>query len=278
VTPSIVDSLLATFSLTYFVLYLLVGAFIGFLAGLLGIGGGMMLVPILSALFTAQHFAPDHIVHLALATGMASVIFTASSSVRAHHGKGAVDWGIVKRMALPMILGTLASSFSSGWIDQKTLAIGFVSIVYFGAYQIYTGKKPVAGRSMPSTSWLWVLSMPIGFICGLVSAGGTFLTVPLMVYFGVPLRTAVGTGAALGIPVAIFGTLGFVMSGLQVAGLPNPHLGFVYLPALLALVVISVLTAPLGADLAHRLPTAILKKIFALSLFLVATRMLLKYW
>jgi uncharacterized protein len=278
VSPSIVDSLLANVSLTYFALYLLVGGFIGFLAGLLGIGGGMMLVPILSALFTAQHFAPDHIVHLALATGMASVIFTASSSVRAHHGKGAVDWSIVKRMALPMILGTLASSFSSGWIDQKTLAIGFVTIVYFGAYQIYTGKKPLAGRSMPSTSWLWILSMPIGFICGLVSAGGTFLTVPLMVYFGVPLRTAVGTGAALGIPVAIFGTIGFILSGLNVAGLPNPHLGFVYLPTLLALVVISVLTAPLGANLAHRLPTAILKKIFALSLFLVATRMLLKYW
>lgn len=238
----------------------------------------MMLVPMLSAIFTAQHFAPDHIVHLALATGMASVIFTSSSSVRSHNAKGAVDWSIVKRMVLPMTLGTLSSSFASGWIEQKTLAIGFVVIVYGGAYQIYSGKKPAAGKIMPSTPWLWMFGLPIGFICGLVSAGGTFLTVPLMLYFGVPMRTAVGTGAALGVPVAVMGTIGFVLSGWKIPGLPDPHLGFVFIPALCALVVVSVLTAPMGANLAHRLPTQTLKKVFALSLFLVATRMLVKYW
>jgi uncharacterized protein len=264
--------------LVFFALYLLAGAFVGFLAGLLGIGGGMMLVPMLSAIFTAQHFAPDHIVHMALATGMASVIFTSSSSVRSHHAKAAVDWSIVKRMVLPMILGTLSSSFASGWIDQKTLAIGFVVIVYGGAYQIYSGKKPAAGKTMPSTRWLWMFGLPIGFICGLVSAGGTFLTVPLMLYFGVPMRTAVGTGAALGIPVAVFGTIGFILSGWKISGLPDPHLGFVFVPALCALVVVSVLTAPIGANLAHRLPTQTLKKVFACSLFLVATKMLVKYW
>jgi uncharacterized protein len=267
-----------TVSLAFIALYLLAGACIGFLAGLLGIGGGMMLVPILSAIFTAQQFAPDHIVHLALGTGMASVIFTSSSSVRAHNAKGAVDWAIVKRMVWPMILGTLGSSFASGWIDQKTLAIGFVAIVYGGAYQIYTGKKPAPGRAMPGHFWLWVVGLTIGFICGFVSAGGTFLTVPFMLYSGVAMRTAVGTGAALGIPVALFGTLGFMLSGWKVPGLPDPHLGFVYVPALVALVVVSVLTAPMGANLAHRLPTQTLKKVFALSLFLVATRMLVKYW
>jgi uncharacterized protein len=264
--------------ISFYALYLLAGAFVGFLAGLLGIGGGMMLVPMLSAIFTAQHFAPDHIVHMALATGMASVIFTSSSSVRAHHAKSAVDWSIVKRMVLPMMLGTLSSSFASGWIEQKTLAIGFVAIVYGGAYQIYSGKKPAHGKTMPSTLWLWAFGLPIGFICGFVSAGGTFLTVPLMLYFGVPMISAVGTGAALGVPVAIFGTIGFILSGWKVPGLPDPHLGFVIIPALFALVVVSVLTAPFGAKLAHRLPTQTLKKVFALSLFLVATRMLVKYW
>jgi uncharacterized protein len=262
----------------YWVLYLLAGGFVGFLAGLLGIGGGMMLVPMLTALYSAQNFAPDHLVHLALGTGMASVIFTSSSSVRSHHAKGGVDWDIVKRMVLPMILGTLISSFASGWINQKTLALGFVAIVYGGAYQIYTGKKPSAEKTMPSTPWLWVFGLPIGFICGFVSAGGTFLTVPLMLYFGVPMRTAVGTGAALGVPVAVFGAMGFIMSGWKIPGLPEPHLGFVYLPALLALVLVSMLTAPYGANLAHRLPTQTLKKVFACSLFLVATRMLIKYW
>jgi uncharacterized protein len=274
---SLVDSI-ASISLSYFALYLLAGALVGFLAGLLGIGGGMMLVPMLSAIYTAQHFAPNHIVHLALGTGMASVIFTSSSSVRAHHARGTVDWSIVKRMVLPMVLGTLGSSFASGWIDQKTLAIGFVIIVYGGAYQIYSGKKPAPGKTLPSTAWLWGFALPIGFICGFVSAGGTFLTVPLMLYFGVPMINAVGTGAALGVPVAIFGAIGFMMSGWNTPGLPDPHLGFVYLPALFALVLVSVLTAPMGAKLAHRLPTKTLKKVFALSLFLVATRMLFKYW
>jgi uncharacterized protein len=275
------QSFIASFtsvSLGFFALYLLAGAFVGFLAGLLGIGGGMMLVPMLSAIFTAQNFAPDHIVHMALATGMASVIFTSSSSVRAHHAKGAVDWSIVKRIVLPMMLGTLSSSFASGWIEQKTLAIGFVAIVYGGAYQIYTGKKPAPGKTMPSTPWLWAFGLPIGFICGFVSAGGTFLTVPLMLYFGVPMISAVGTGAALGVPVAIFGTVGFILSGWTIPGLPDPHLGFVIVPALCALVIVSVMTAPLGAKLAHRLPTQTLKKVFALSLFLVATQMLVKYW
>ncbi len=259
-------------------LYLAAGAFIGFLAGLLGIGGGMMLVPILSAIFTAQRFAPDHIVHLALGTAMASVMFTSSSSVRAHHAMGSVDWSIVRRMVWPMMLGTLGSSFASGWIDQKSLALGFVCIVYFGAWQIWTGKKPDAGRTMPALPWLWAVGLPIGFICGFVSAGGTFLTVPFMLYSGVPMRTAVGTGAALGVPVAVFGTIGFVLSGSRVPGLPDPHLGFVYIPALIALVVVSVMTAPVGARTAHRMPVATLKKIFAFSLFVIATRMLLKYW
>jgi uncharacterized protein len=264
--------------MTYIALYLAAGAFVGFLAGLLGIGGGMMLVPMLSAIFTAQQFAPDHVVHMSLATGMASVIFTSSSSVRSHHAKGSVDWSLVKRWVLPLTLGAMASSFASGWIEQKTLAIGFVIIVYGGAFQIYTGKKPAPGKALPSTPWLWAFGLPIGFICGFVSAGGTFLTVPVMLYFGVPMLNAVGTGAALGVPVAIFGTVGFILSGLKTPGLPDPHLGFVYLPALCALVVVSVLTAPLGAKLAHRLPTQTLKKVFALSLFLVATRMLVKYW
>lgn len=275
---SFFSSLFSSLSLGFFALYLLAGAFIGFLAGLLGIGGGMMLVPILSALFTAQQFAPDHIVHLSLGTAMASVMFTSSSSVRAHHGHGAVDWSIVKRMVLPMMLGTLASSFASGWLDQKSLAIGFVIIVYAGAWQIWSGKKPKPGRTLPATPWLWVIGFPIGFICGFVSAGGTFLTVPFMLYSGVAMRTAVGTGAALGVPVAVFGTIGFVLSGWRINGLPDPHFGFVYVPALLALVVVSVLTAPLGANLAHKLPTQTLKKIFAFSLFVIATRMLIKYW
>jgi uncharacterized protein len=262
----------------YLSLTMVAGAFIGFFAGLLGIGGGMMLVPILSAIFSAQQFAPDHVVHLALATGMASVIFTSSSSVRTHHAKGAVDWGIAKQLVWPMMLGAFVSSAASGLFEQRTLAMGFVVIVYGGAYQIWSGKKPQAAGGLPSLPLLWLFGVTVGFICGFVSAGGTFLTVPFMLYCGVAMHTAVGTGAALGIPVALLSTIGFMISGWNEPSLPEPHLGFVYLPALLALVVASVVTAPYGARLAHRLPVQTLKRIFALSLFLVATRMLWKYW
>ena len=131
--------------------YVLTGALVGFLAGLLGIGGGMTLVPILAALFTAQSLSTDHNVHLALATAMASAAFTSSASVREHHKHGAVDWTVVKRMVPGMMIGSLLSTFASGWISQRTLALAFSTIVFFAATQMLLGKKPNAVRSLPTT-------------------------------------------------------------------------------------------------------------------------------
>jgi uncharacterized membrane protein YfcA len=264
-------------SLTWMLAYFAAGTVVGWLAGLLGIGGGMTLVPVLAAMFSAQHFAPEHTVHLALGTAMASIMFTSSASVRAHHRLGGVDWSLVRRMSPGMVMGTLLATALSGWVPQRVLALAFALIVYVGATQILLGRKPKAGRTLPGTPALVGIGLLIGVVCGLVSAGGAFMTVPFMLFCGLTMTTAIGTGAALGVPVAVIGTLGFVFSGLQVQGLPSTALGFVHGPALLGLVAGSVLTAPLGARSAHRLPVVTLRRIFAGLLYVLATRMLWSY-
>jgi uncharacterized membrane protein YfcA len=258
--------------------YVAVGLGIGFLAGLLGIGGGMVLVPILAALFSAQALSPTHGLHLALGTAMASVVFTASASAREHHRLGSVDWALAKQLAPAMALGTLLSTLASGWLPQRALALVFAVIVFGGATQIWLGRKPAAGRGLPGPAGLWGVGTGIGVIAGLVSAGGTFLSMPFMLFCGVPMRRAVGTGAALGVPIALLGTAGYVISGWSVGGLPEWALGFVHLPSLAALVIASMLTAPMGARAAHRLPAAALKRVFALVLYVLAARMVAIYW
>ena len=262
----------------WFATYLAVGAVVGFLAGLLGIGGGMTLVPVLAALFSAQLFAPDHVVHMALATAMASIIFTSTSSVREHIKLGGVDFAIVKRMAPGMVAGTLLSTVAAGWIAQRHLALAFALIVFGGATQMLLNKKPAPGRGLPGAWPLFGFGLLVGIVSGLVSAGGAFLTMPFMILCGVPMRTAIGTGAAMGIPVAVIGTLGYIISGWGLEGLPPWSLGFVNLVALAGLVITSVLAAPYGARFAHRLPVLTLKRIFAGCLYVLAAKMLMTYW
>jgi len=257
--------------------YAAAGVLVGFLAGLLGIGSGMTLVPILAALFAAQGFAPEHTVHLALGTAMAQVMFTSSASVREHLRHQAVDLAIVRALAPGMLAGILLSTLASGWIEQRVLALGYAVIVAGGATQIWLGRKPAAARGLPGLAGLFASGLLIGVICGLVSAGGAFLTVPFMLFCGVAMHTAIGTAAALSIPVAVLGTLGFLVNGAQVAGLPPWSVGFVYLPALLALVTTSMVMAPIGARLAHRLPVATLKRVFALLLYALALKMAVTY-
>ena len=198
-------SMLVAWMLAYFA----TGASVGFLAGLLGIGGGMTLVPVLAVMFSAQQFAPEHTVHLALGTGMASVMFTSTASVRAHHRLGSVNWTLVRRLGPSMVIGTLVATAVSGWVPQRA---------FVGATQILLGRKPSAGRLLPGGPALVAIGLLIGVVCGLVSAGGAFMTVPFMLFCGISMTTAIGTGAALGVPVAIVGTVGFVFSGCQ-AGL-----------------------------------------------------------
>src|SRR5690606_35059401 len=154
-------------SMMWFAAYVAAGAFVGVLAGLLGIGGGMTLVPVMAALFAAQQFAPDHVVHMALATCMASVIFTSSSSVREHLKFKGVDFDIVKRMTPGMVIGSLLATSFSAWIPQRMLALSFAVIVFCGATQILLNKKPEAARSLPSAGPLFAVGVVIGIIAGL---------------------------------------------------------------------------------------------------------------
>ena len=251
----------------WFGAYVLAGAFVGVLAGLLGIGGGMTLVPVMAALFAAQHFAPDHIVHMALATCMASIAFTSGSSVREHLKFDGVDFNIVKRMTPGLVIGSLLATSVSAWIPQRHLALSFAVIVFFGATQILLNKKPKAARSLPSAGPLFFVGLVIGIIAGLVSAGGAFLTIPFMLWCGVPMKKTIGTGAMMGIPLAVVGTIGYIISGWNVPGLPSDAVGFISIIALVGIVCGSVVTAPFGARLAHRLPVPILKRIFACLLY-----------
>ncbi len=263
--------------MTWFAAYIVAGAFVGILAGMLGIGGGMTLVPILAFLFAAQAVSPDYIVHLSLGTAMASIVFTSASSVREHYRLGGVDLHIVKRMSPGLVVGSLLSTLAAGWISQSQLALAFSIIVYAGATQMILNRKPATSRPLPGTPLLFSLGLLIGIVCGLVSAGGAFMTVPFMLWCGVPLTTAIGTAAAMGIPVAIVGSAGYIISGWQVPGLPPDTMGFVSLVALAGLVAGSVVTAPFGARLAHRLPIVTLKRIFALLLYILATKMFFTY-
>lgn len=262
----------------WFAAYVLAGAFVGVLAGLLGIGGGMTLVPVMAALFAAQHFAPDHIVHMALATCMASIAFTSGSSVREHLKFDGVDFNIVKRMTPGLVLGSLLATSVSAWIPQRHLALSFSVIVFFGATQILLNKKPKPSRTLPSAWPLFFVGLVIGIIAGLVSAGGAFLTIPFMLWCGVPMKKTIGTGAMMGIPLAVVGTIGYIISGWNVPGLPSDAVGFISTIALVGIVCGSVVTAPFGARLAHRLPVPVLKRIFACLLYVLAAKMLLTYW
>ncbi|MFO0523932.1 MAG: sulfite exporter TauE/SafE family protein [bacterium] len=263
--------------MTWIAAYLFFGAVVGLLAGLLGLGGGMTLVPILSALFAAQSMAPGYIVHLALGTGMASMVFTSFASVREHHRLGSVDWSVVRRLVPGILLGSFAASAASGWFSQHVLAVAYGVIAIVGAAQLLRSSRPQAARALPGIGWLTFWMFGIGVICGLMSAGGAFLTVPFMVYCGVAVRAAIGTGAALGWPVAVFGTIGYVISGWSVPGLPPGSLGFVYLPALAALVASSMVFAPIGARLMHRLPVLLLRRMFAVLLIGLALKMVYSY-
>jgi uncharacterized membrane protein YfcA len=264
--------------MTWFFAYVFAGAIVGVLAGLLGIGGGMTLVPVIAALFAAQHFAPDHVVHMALATCMASIVFTSGSSVREHLKFDGVDFTIVKRMTPGMMLGSLLASGASAWISQRHLALSFSVIVFLGATQIMLNKKPKPARPLPAAGPLFGVGLAIGVIGGLVSAGGAFLTVPFMLWCGVPMKKTIGTAALMGIPLAIVGTIGYIISGWSVPDLPADAIGFVSLIALAGIVCGSVFTAPFGARLAHRLPVPVLRRIFAGLLYVLAAKMLWTYW
>jgi uncharacterized membrane protein YfcA len=255
----------------------LLGVGTGFLAGLLGIGGGMLMVPFITIILGHRGVAADLSVKMAIATSMATIIFTSISSVRAHHKRGAVRWDIVRRLAPGIVIGSLVGSLGVFSLLKGTaLAIFFALFVGFSATQMFLDKKPKPTRQMPGAAGQFGAGGAIGFISGLVGAGGGFISVPFMTWCNVAIHNAVATSAALGFPIAVANVVGYVASGQSVQNLPAGSFGYIWLPALAVIAVCSFIVAPLGARAAHSLPVSKLKRIFATILYLLAAYMLWK--
>lgn len=253
------------------------GLVTGFLAGLLGIGGGMIMVPFISLILSARGASPGLAVKMAIATSMATIIFTSLSSVRAHHRKGAVRWNIVARLAPGIVIGALIASLGVfTLLKGAALYFVFAGFVMFSAVQMFRNRKPAASRQMPGTAGQLGAGSVIGFLSGLVGAGGGFISVPFMTWCNVPIHNAVATSAALGFPIALSNVLGYIIAGQGLEGAPPYSFGFLWLPALVVIAACSVLMAPQGARAAHALPVARLKRAFAGVLFLLALYMLNK--
>lgn len=249
----------------------------GFLAGLLGIGGGMLLVPFITLILSARAVGADLTVKMAIATSMATIIFTSISSVRTHHKRGAVRWDLVKGLAPGIVLGgALASLGVFALLKGSSLALFFALFVSFSATQMYLDKKPAPTRQVPGTGGLVGAGSVIGFLSGLVGAGGGFVSVPFMTWCNVAIHNAVATSAALGFPIALANVIGYVIAGQSVPNLPPYSFGYIWLPALIVIASCSVITAPLGARAAHKLPVKQLKRVFASILYLLAAYMLYK--
>ena len=254
--------------------YLLTGAFAGFFAGLLGVGGGVVVVPVLTIIFTAQGFPAREVLHLALGTSMATILFTSLSSLRAHHAHQAVLWPVVRQLTPGILLGTMLGTQLAAHISSRSLSIFFVGFMLLLALQMIANLRPMPSRRLPGWGGLSLAGSFIGAIASLAALGGGALTVPYLIWCNVPPHRAIGTSAAVGLPIAVGGTLGYIWNGWAHADLPAGSLGFVYLPAFALLVPASMLTAPLGARLAHRLPVATLKRIFSGVLIFLAGKML----
>lgn len=262
--------------MAWYAAYLLLGAVAGFLAGLFGVGGGLVLVPVLVLLFEAQHIAPDHLMHLALGTSMATILFTSFASLRKHHQYGAVNWQIVRQMTPGILLGTAFGAMTASFIPTVGLSILFALFVYCAAVQILVDSRPQTVRQLPSMFGMTVFGALTGWISSLVAIGGGTLVVPFLLWCNLSIRNAVGTSAAISFPVAVGGTAGYIAIGAHLKTLPPWHLGYVYLPAMFWVALAATLAAPLGARLAHRLQTKSLRKLFAVLLIMLATKLLFK--
>jgi uncharacterized membrane protein YfcA len=260
----------------WYAAYLTLGAIAGFLAGLFGVGGGLVLVPVLLFLFDAQQFPTEHTMHLALGTSMASILFTSLASMRKHHQHGAVNWRVVRDITPGILFGTALGALIAASISPRELGIFFALFVYFAAAQILLDMRPHATRLLPGFVGMSAVGTFTGWISSMVSIGGGTVVVPFLLWCNVPLRNAIGTSAAIGFPVAVGGTVGYIVTGMSLHSLPAPNLGFVYLPALLWVALASFTAAPFGAMAAHRMQVGLLRKLFAVLLLVLATKLLLK--
>ena len=264
--------------LAVLVVYMALGIPAGLLAGLLGVGGGLIIVPILLYGLAWQGVHPDVIPHLALGTSLASIVFTSLSSVRAHHLHDAVLWPVVRYFTPGIVMGTFLGGCIAALLPAKPLILIFAVFLLYVSAQTFLDVKPKNVRKLPGRAGLAGVGAGIGFVSSFVGIGGGTLTVPFLCWCNTNMRQAIGTSAGVGFPIAVAGALSYMVNGWNVPALPSYALGFVYLPALFGLVSTSALAAPYGARLAHKVPVKKLKRFFAVFLLCMAINMIVKFF
>jgi uncharacterized membrane protein YfcA len=247
----------------------------GFLAGLMGVGGGVVIVPALVWVFASEGFAPHALMHLAIGTSLMTIVATASAAAAAHHRRGAVRGRVLAGLAPGLLLGAALGGQLARQIPTTSLRFVFACFLLFVSLRLLWGGQPQASNRSPPTAIQVLVGATIGAVSALVGIGGGTLTVPYLVWSGLPLRQAVGTSASAAIPLALSGAASFALAGWNVGGLPEASSGYIYWPAFAALAPAAVLMAPLGARLAHRLPTAVLRRSFGALVLLIAVKMML---
>lgn len=258
------------------ILFLLaMGAVAGMFAGLLGIGGGIIIVPVLAVVFETQGVSIDVLMHVAIGTSLATIVITSLSSMRAHHKHRAIDWAVVRVITIGVFTGGLLGAAIAKQIAGEDLKVIFSIFMFLIAAQMYFGNTAKPQRTLPGKAGMIAAGTTIGIISSIMGVGGGSMSVPFLTWCNMSIRRAVATSSAIGFPIALSGTIGFIVTGWSVSGRPVLSLGYVNFPAFISTVVASVLFAPLGAKLAHRIPPILLKRVFAGFLFVLGVRMIL---
>lgn len=256
--------------------FLLAGAFAGVCAGLFGVGGGLIIVPVLMAIFTAYGYSPEVITHLAVGTSLATIVVTSISSMQSHHKRGSVKWDVWRNMSIGLVVGSLFGAFVAEKLKSQHLAVLIAGMALIMGVQMLRAKKSdsVTAGHLPSAPVQSAVGGVIGMASAIFGIGGGSFTVPFLSRFGLTMQQAVGTSSACGLPIALAGAAGFMFFGKDVQGLPNEAIGFVHITAFVCISVMSYLFAKVGAKLAHQLPASTLKRMFGGLLLIVGSKML----
>lgn len=255
-------------------IYLAIGSLVGILAGSMGLGGAMIMVPILHFTLTSQGVDPALVHHMAIATSMANILFTSCMATWQHHKRGVVPWKSVVWMVPGILVGAFAGSYATAFIPSGPLTVVFACFQFYASAQMFLDIKPKASRHMPGIAGSIALGTVIGALSGLLGIGGAVISIPILMVCGLSVLSSIASAGAFGFPIAVAGCLGYMLTAWGHPGLPAYSLGFIYLPALLGLVPASMLTAPLGVKLSHGLPTKYVKRCLGVLLIFVACHMI----
>lgn len=255
-------------------IYMGLGLGTGLLAGMLGIGGGSVIVPALVYIFAGQHLLPGPAMKLAIGTSLGSILFTSLAATRAQQKRRAIDWPVAATLGLASLVGSFVSGYFAGFLPGTLLKMIFGVFLGLVSLQLLADWRPAAHWRLPARPALFGIGVGIGALSAVLGIGGGSLTVPFLTACNVEMRRAIAISSTLGVPIALFGATGFVLSGQHRVGLPPGSFGYIYLPALAGLTAAAMLVVPAGVSLAHHLPVSRLKRAFGALLLLVSVQML----